>query len=151
MKWLLMLLVLTGCTAPTEPKQNYYLSFLKEVDTIFVDVSQRQSTEIQTTKHIGAITNIRDKRMVLITGNIYIRATAGFGYIDTISTVNPISYTNNGYVGTVFGAFPNMVGMTATVIAKIVDDIETVEQYVNPNLRRILATDTIKVIILPRK
>lgn len=152
MKRLWMLLFLIGCTAPTEPlAQNYYLTFVKSVDTIFVDTSQRQITETQVTKHIGAVTNIRDRRMVLITSDIYVKATAGFGYIDTISTVNPISYTNNGYVGTAFGAFPQMKGMTATIIAKVVDDIRTPEEYRYPELRRVLAADTMRVMILPRR
>ena len=89
--------------------------------------------------------------MVLITGNIYIQATPGFGHVDTLPTVNPISYTNNGYVGTVFGAFPSMVGMTATIIAKVVDDIRTPEEYRYPQLRQVLAVDTMKMVILPRK
>ena len=116
-----------------------------------MDTSQRQVTETQVTKHIGAVTNIRDRRMVLITSNIYVKATAGFGAIDTVSTVNPISYTNKGYVGTVFGAFPQMNGMTATIIAKVVDDIQTPEEYRYPELRRVLATDTMRVVILPRR
>jgi hypothetical protein len=149
-----MLFFLIGCTSPVEP-QNVgdipELSFVKKIDTIFVDVSERQVTEIQTTKHIGAVTNIRNQRMVLISSNIFVRASAGFGHIDTVSTVNAISYTNNGYVGTVFGAFPNMVGMTATIIAKVVDDIKSKEEYKYPHLRRTLATDTMWIVILPRR
>ena len=153
MKRLWMLLFLFGCASPTQPQvvQNYSISFLKDIDTIFVDVSQKQVTEIQTTKHIGAVTNIRGQRMVLITSNIYVRASAGFGHIDTVSTVNPISYTNNGYVGTAFGAFPNMVGLTATIIATVVDDIQSKEEFANPRLRRILAVDTMRIMILPRR
>jgi len=142
-----MLLFVFGCASPTEPQiTNYQLNFVKDVDTIFIDTAATQ-----TTKHIGAITNIRSRRMVLITGNIYIQATSGFGHIDTIPTVNPISHTNNGYVGTAFGAFPNMVGMTATIIAKVVDDIRTPEEYKYPQLRRILAADTMRMVILPRR
>jgi hypothetical protein len=89
--------------------------------------------------------------MVLISSNIYIQATAGFGQIDTISTVNGISYTNKGYIGTAFGAFPNMVGMTATIIAKVVDDINSVEEYKNLNLRKVLAVDTMRIVIIPRR
>lgn len=151
--WML-LFVLVGCSSPTQPQdvnQNYYLRFLKDIDTIFVDASGRQATETQVTKHIGATTNVRNRRMVLIEGNIFVKATPGFGHIDTVTTVNPISYTNNGYVGTVFGAFPNMVGMTATIVAKIVDDIRTPEEFRYPHLRKILAIDTMRVVILPRR
>ena len=147
MNRLWMLLFLFGCTAPTELQvTNYQLNFVKDVDTIFVDTAA-----IQITKHVGAVTNIRGRRMVLITGNIYIQATPGFGYVDTLPTINPISYTNNGYVGTAFGAFPNMVGMTATIIAKVVDDIRTPEEYRYPQLRRVLAVDTMRMVILPRR
>jgi hypothetical protein len=144
-----MLLFFVGCAAPTEPQEvkgNYQLSFLKDVDTVIVDVHGGQ-----VTKHIGAVTNIRDRRMVLISSNIYIQSTAGFGQIDTISTVNGISYTNKGYIGTAFGAFPNMVGMTATIIAKVVDDINSVEEYKNLNLRKVLAVDTMRIVIIPRR
>ncbi len=152
MNRLWMLLFLFGCTAPTEPQvTNYTLTFLKDVDTIYVDVTDRQVTETQVTKHIGAVTNIRSRRMVLVTSNIYIQATAGFGQIDTVSTVNGISHTSNGYFGTVFGAFPNMIGMTATIVAKVVDDIRTPEEYRYPHLRKVLATDTMRIVILPRK
>ncbi len=154
MNRLWMLLFVFGCAAPTEPqevKQNYEISFLKDVDTIYVDISQQQVTEIQTTKHIGAVTNIRGQRMVLISSNVYVKASAGFGHIDTVSTVNPISYTNNGYVGTAFGAFPNMVGLTAIIVAKVVDDIRTPDEYRYPQLRRVLAVDTMRVVILPRR
>jgi Mn2+/Fe2+ NRAMP family transporter len=147
-----MLLFLAGCAAPTEPqKVNYNLQFVKDVDTIFVDMSDKQITETQVTKHIGAVTNIRSRRMVLIKGNIYMQVNSGFNRIDTLATVNSISYTHNGYVGTVFGAFPNMVGMTATIVATVVDDIRTKEEYQYPHLRRILATDTMRIVILPRK
>jgi len=152
MNRLWMLLFLLGCAAPVEPQvTNYNLSFLKDVDTIYVDVTDRQITETQVTKHIGAVTNIRNRRMVVITSNIYVQVTAGFGQIDTVSTVNGISYTNNGYVGTVFGAFPNMSGMTATIVAKVVDDIRTKEEYQYPYLRKVLATDTMRVVILSRR
>ena len=147
MKRLWMLLFLFGCAAPTEPQvTNYELNFIKDVDTVFVDMSGGQIT-----KHIGAITNIRSRRMVLISSNIYIQATAGFRQIDTVSTVNGISHTNNGYVGTAFGAFPNMIGMTATIIAKIVDDSKTPEEFRYPHLRKVLAVDTMRVVILPRR
>lgn len=57
MNRLWMLLFLLGCAAPVEPQvTNYNLSFLKDVDTIYVDVTDRQ-------------------------------VTAGFGQIDTVSTV----------------------------------------------------------------
>ena len=151
MNRLWMLLFLVGCTAPTEPVQTYYISFIKNVDTIFVDTSQRQSTETQVTKHIGAITNIRDKRMVLIKSDISVVATAGFGKLDTVPVVNPVSYTNNGYVGTVFGAFPQMNGKIATIVATVVDDIRTPEEYRYPELRRVLAVDTTRILILPRR
>ena len=150
---LMMVLFLVGCSSPTQPQvpQNYSLNFLKDIDTIFVDVSQRQVTEVQTTKHIGAITNVRNQRMVLISSNIYVKASAGFGHIDTVSTINTISYTNEGYIGTVFGAFPNMVGLTATIIAKVVDDIQSKEEFQNPHLRKVLAVDTMRIVILPRR
>jgi hypothetical protein len=147
-----MLLFVFGCAAPTEPQEvKYDIQFVKDIDTVFVDMSDKQVTEVQVTKHIGAITNIRSRRMVLISSNIYVKAGAGFGHIDTVSTVNPISYTNNGYVGTVFGAFPNMVGMTATIVANVVDDIRTKEEYQYPHLRKVLATDTMQIVILPRR
>ena len=147
MNRLWMLLFLLGCAAPTEPQvTNYELNFIKDVDTVFVDMGGGQIT-----KHIGATTNIRSRRMVLISSNIYIQATAGFGQIDTVSTVNGISHTNNGYVGTAFGAFPNMIGMTATVVAKIVADSRTPEEFRYPHLRQVLAVDTMRVVILPRK
>ena len=147
MNRLWMLFVLIGCASPTEPQViNYELNFIKDVDTMFVDMGGGQIT-----KHIGAITNIRSRRMVLISSNIYIQATAGFGQIDTVSTVNGISHTNNGYVGTAFGAFPNMIGMTATIIAKIVDDSKTPEEFRYPHLRKVLAVDTMRVVILPRR
>lgn len=147
MNRLWMLLFLFGCAAPTEPQvTNYELNFVKDVDTVFVDMGGGQIT-----KHIGAITNIRSRRMVLISSNIFIQATAGFGQIDTVSTVNGISHTNNGYVGTAFGAFPNMIGMTATIIAKVVDDSKTPEEFRYPHLRKVLAVDTMRVVILPRR
>jgi len=147
MNRLWMLFVLIGCASPTEPQViNYELNFIKDVDTMFVDMGGGQIT-----KHIGAITNIRSRRMVLISSNIYIQATAGFGQIDTVSTVNGISHTNNGYVGTAFGAFPNMIGMTATIIAKVVDDSKTPEEFRYPHLRKVLAVDTMRVVILPRR
>lgn len=148
MNRLWMLLFLIGCAAPTEPQvvENYTLSFVKDVDTIFVDMAGGQ-----VTKHIGATTNIRNKRMVLISSNLYVQATAGFGQIDTVSTVNGISHTHNGYVGTAFGAFPNMVGMTATIVAKVIDDIQAVEQFKYLELRKVLATDTMRVVILASK
>lgn len=148
MKRLLMLLFLLGCAAPTEPAvaQNYELNFIKDVDTIFVDISGGQ-----VTKHLGASTNIRDRRMVLITSNIFVKASAGFGHVDTVSTVNGISHTYNGYVGTAFGAFPSMVGMTAVIIAKVVADSETAQEFAYPQLRRVLAADTMRVVILPRR
>ena len=147
MNRLWMLFVLIGCASPTEPQViNYELNFIKDVDTMFVDMGGGQIT-----KHIGAITNIRSRRMVLISSNIYIQATAGFGQIDTVSTVNGISHTNNGYVGTAFGAFPNMIGMTATIIAKVVDDSKTPEEFRYPHLRKDLAVDTMRVVILPRR
>lgn len=147
MNRLWMLFVLIGCALPTEPQViNYELNFIKDVDTVFVDMGGGQIT-----KHIGAITNIRSRRMVLISSNIYIQATAGFGQIDTVSTVNGISHTNNGYVGTAFGAFPNMIGMTATIIAKVVDDSKTPEEFRYPHLRKVLAVDTMRVVILPRR
>ena len=147
MNRLWMLFVLIGCASPTEPQViNYELNFIKDVDTMFVDMGGGQIT-----KHIGAITNIRSRRMVLISSSIYIQATAGFGQIDTVSTVNGISHTNNGYVGTAFGAFPNMIGMTATIIAKVVDDSKTPEEFRYPHLRKVLAVDTMRVVILPRR
>lgn len=149
MKRLWMLLFVFGCAAPTQPQEvqpKYEVSFLKEIDTIFVDVSGGQ-----VVKHIGAVTNIRSRRMVLISSNVYVQATAGFGQIDTVSTVNGISHTNNGYVGTAFGAFPNMIGMTATIIAKVVDDSKTPEEFRYPHLRKVLAVDTMRVVILPRR
>jgi hypothetical protein len=148
MNRLWMLLFLFGCAAPTQPQaiQNYELSFVKDVDTIFVDVSGGQ-----VVKHIGAFTNVRSRRMVLISSNIFIQATAGFGQIDTVSTVNNISHTNNGYVGTAFGAFPNMIGMTATIVAKVVDDSKTPEEFRYPHLRKVLAVDTMRVVILRRR
>jgi len=149
MSGILMLLFVIGCASPTEPQEvqpNYKVSFVKDIDTVFVDAGGGQ-----VTKHLGAVTNIRSRRMVLISSDIYIQATAGFGYIDTVSTVNGISYTSNGYVGTAFGAFPNMIGMTATVIAKVVDDIRSPEEYKNPRLRKVLAADTMRVIILSRR
>jgi hypothetical protein len=147
-----MLLFVFGCAAPTEPQEvKYNIQFVKDIDTVFVDMSDKQTTEVQVTKHIGAVTNIRSRRMVLISSNIYVKAGAGFGHIDTVSTVNPISYTNNGYVGTAFGAFPNMVGMTATIVANVVDDIRTKEEYQYPHLRKVLATDTMQIVILPRR
>jgi len=148
MNRLWMLLFLFGCTAPTEPSvvENYEISFLKDVDTIFVDMDGGQ-----VTKHLGAVTNIRDKRMVLISSNVYIQATAGFGHIDTVSTVNGISHTSKGYVGTAFGAFPSMVGMTATIVATVVDDIRTPEEFRYPYLRKVLAVDTMRVVILPQR
>ena len=152
MNRLWMLLFVLGCAAPTEPQEvKYDIQFVKDIDTVFVDMSDKQVTEVQVTKHIGATTNIRSRRMVLISSNIYVKAGAGFGHIDTVSTVNPISYTNNGYVGTAFGAFPNMVGLTATLIAKVVDDIRTPDEYRYPHLRRVLAADTMQVVILPRR
>ena len=152
MNRLWMLLFVVGCTAPTEPQEvSYNLQFVKDIDTIFVDMSDKQATEVQVTKHIGATTNIRSRRMVLIKGNIYVQVNSGFGHIDTVATVNTISYTNNGYVGTVFGAFPNMVGMTATIVANVVDDIRTKEEYQYPHLRKVLATDTMRIVILPRR
>lgn len=152
MNRLWMLLFLAGCTSLTEPQEvKYNLQFVKDIDTVFVDMSDKQITETQVTKHIGAVTNIRSRRMVLIKGNIYVQVNSGFGYVDTVATVNSISYTNNGYVGTVFGAFPNMVGMTATIIATVVDDIRTKEEYQYPHLRRSLATDTMRIVILPRR
>ena len=149
MKRLWMLLfVLIGCASPTEPQvvTNYMLSFVKDVDTIFVDMDGGQ-----VVKHIGAITNIRSRRMVLISSNIFVQATAGFGHIDTVSTVNVTSHTHKGYVGTAFGAFPNMIGMTATIIAKVVDDIRTPEEFQYPHLRKVLAVDTMRVVVLPRR
>ena len=149
MNRLWMLLFVFGCAAPTEPQEvqrNYEINFVKRVDTIFVDIAGGQ-----VTKHIGAVTNIRNRRMVLIKSNIYIQATAGFGKIDTVSTVNGISYTNGGYVGTAFGAFPNMIGMTATIVAKVVDDIRTPEEFKYPELREVLAVDTMQIVILPRR
>ena len=147
MNRLWMLFVLIGCASPTEPQViNYELNFIKDVDTMFVDMGGGQIT-----KHIGAITNIRSRRMVLISSNIYIQATAGFGQIDTVATVNGISHTNNGYVGTAFGAFPNMIGMTVTIIAKVVDDSKTPEEFRYPHLRKVLAVDTMRVVILPRR
>ena len=145
--WML-LFVLVGCSSPTQPQviQNYELSFIKDVDTIFVDMSGGQIV-----KHVGAVTNIRDRRMVLISSNIYVQATAGFGHIDTVSTVNNISYVDKGYVGTAFGAFPNMIGMTAIIIAKVVDDIHSVEEFRYPQLRKVLAVDTTRIVILPRR
>ncbi len=145
--WML-LFVLVGCSSPTQPQvvQNYELNFVKDIDTIFVDVSGGQ-----VVKHIGAFTNVRSRRMVLISSNIFVQATAGFGQIDTVSTVNGISHTNNGYVGTAFGAFPNMIGMTATIIAKVVDDSKTPEEFRYPHLRKVLAVDTMRVVILPRR
>lgn len=145
--WML-LFVLVGCASPTQPQivQNYELNFVKDIDTIFVDVSGGQ-----VVKHLGAVTNVRSRRMVLISSNIFVQATAGFGQIDTVSTVNGISHTNNGYVGTAFGAFPNMIGMTATIIAKVVDDSKTPEEFRYPHLRKVLAVDTMRVLILPRR
>ena len=148
MNRLWMLFVLIGCASPTEPQavQKYELQFVKDVDTVFVDRFGGQ-----VVKHIGAVTNVRSRRMVLVSSNIYVQATAGFGYVDTVSTVNGISHTNKGYVGTAFGAFPNMIGMTATIIAKVVDDIRTAEEFRYPELRKVLATDTMRVVILARK
>ena len=153
MNRLWMLFVLIGCASPTEPQviQNYQIQFLKDVDTIFVDTSGKQLTETQETKHIGAVTNIRDRRMVLISSNIFVKVVTTGGHIDTTVTVNPISHTYQGYVGTNFGAFPNMAGMTAIIIAKVVDDIHSVEEYPNLNLRRVLAADTMRMVILPKR
>jgi hypothetical protein len=41
--------------------------------------------------------------------------------------------------------------MTATIIAKVVDDSKTPEEFRYPHLRKVLAVDTMRVLILPRK
>ena len=158
MKRLWMLLfVLVGCASPTQPQSTtatevYQIRFVKQTDTVFVDVSGKQLTETQKTKHIGAVTNASRKRMVLFTSDIYVKVSAGYGHIDTVSTVNKTSYPDGrGYVGNVFGAFPSMVGMTATIVATVVDDIRTPEEFRYPHLRKVLAVDTMRVVILPQR
>lgn len=149
MSGILLLFFALACTAPTQPQEaqpNYQVTFLKEVDTIFVDMDGGQ-----VTKYLAATTNIRDRKMAIISSDVYIQATAGFGHIDTVSTVNGISYTNNGRIGTAFGAFPNMAGKTATIIVKVIDDVRDVDEYKNLNLRRVLAVDTMKVVVLSRR
>jgi len=146
---LVCILFSVGCTVPTQPlaqQPDYRIQFVKKVDTIFVD-----AVGGQVTKHLGAVTNIRDRRMVLINGNIFVKASAGFGHVDTVPTVNAISHTYNGYVGTAFGAFPSMIGLTAIIVAKVVADSETAQEFANPQLRRVLAIDTMRVVILPRR
>jgi len=122
---------------------TYFIRFLKKVETIYVLEGGRQQII-----HIGAKTNAKTTRRVLFRSNIYVRASAGWGHIDTVSTVNRTSYPDkDGYVGNVFGAFPSMAGMTAIIIAEVVDDVTTSMEFRYPEQRKILAADTMRVRI----
>jgi len=149
MKRLWMLLfVLVGCASPTQPQvtQNYELNFVKDIDTIFVDASGGQ-----VVKHIGAFTNVRSRRMVLISSNIFVRLQEELKKtrreIDDLKL--KIATDSVGGGSATADEARDCGGIQ--VIAKIVDDSKTPEEFRYPHLRKVLAVDTMRVVILPRR